>query len=96
MTVEELLASDFAALPDLIRAHAAERPNRLALADGEGTLTFGALAALMDRITLALQRNGVRSGGAVAICARTSINYAAALFGTLGAGSVRRTSSDRI
>ncbi|HME86104.1 MAG TPA: class I adenylate-forming enzyme family protein [Roseiarcus sp.] len=86
MTAEGLLASDFAALPDLIRAHAAERPSHPALIEGDETLTYGALAALMDRIAFALQRDGVSSGDAVAICARTSIPYGGAFLGILAAG----------
>ena len=93
MTVEGLLASDFAALPDLIRAHAQERANQLALIEGEETLTYGALAALMDRIAFALQRDGVGNGDAVAVCARTSIPYAAAFLrhpGRRGRGRAAR------
>jgi long-chain acyl-CoA synthetase len=88
MTAEGLLARDFGALPDLIRAHGAERPNQPALIEGDETLNYGALAALMDRIAFALQRDGVGNGEAVAICARTSINYAAAFLGILAAGAV--------
>ena len=87
MTVEGLLASEFAALPDLIRAHAQERPNQPALIEGEETLSYGALAALMDRIAFALQRDGVGNGDAVAICARTSIPYGAAFLGILATGA---------
>ena len=54
VTTEGILASDFANLPDLIRAHAAERPDHPALVEGETTLTYSALAALMDRIAFAL------------------------------------------
>jgi long-chain acyl-CoA synthetase len=74
-------------LPELIRAHADERPNHLALVEGGETLTYSELAALMDRIAFALQRDGVRNGDAVAICARTSINYGAAFCGVLAAGA---------
>ncbi len=84
---ETLLASDFAALPDLIRAHADDRPVRPALIEGDETLTYGGLAPLMDRIAVALQRDGVCSGEAVAVCARTSVNYAAAFLGILAAGA---------
>jgi non-ribosomal peptide synthetase component E (peptide arylation enzyme) len=84
---EALLASPFAALPDIIRAHAAEHPDQLALVEGGEELTYAGLAALMDRIAFALQRDGVRAGKAVAICARTSINYAAAFCGVLAAGA---------
>jgi long-chain acyl-CoA synthetase len=87
MSAEALLASPFAALPDLIRAHAAERPDRPALVEGGETLTYDGLAALMDRIAAALQRDGVCAGDAVAICAKTSINYAAAFLGILAAGA---------
>jgi acyl-CoA synthetase (AMP-forming)/AMP-acid ligase II len=87
MSAEALLAKDFRALPELIRAHAAERPNHPALIEGYETLTYGGLAALMGRIAFAFERDGVRSGDAVAICARTSINYAAAFCGVLAAGA---------
>jgi long-chain acyl-CoA synthetase len=87
VTVEGLLASDFAALPDLIRAHAQERPGYTALIEGDETLTYGGLAALMDRIAFTLQRDGVSNGEAVTICARTSINYVAAFLGILAAGA---------
>jgi acyl-CoA synthetase (AMP-forming)/AMP-acid ligase II len=87
LSVEALLASPFAALPDIIRAHAAEHPNQLALVEGGEALTYAGLAALIDRIAFALQRDGVSAGGAVAICARTSINYAAAFCGVLAAGA---------
>ncbi len=87
MLAEELLASDFATLPELIRAHAQERPDHPALIEGDETLTYGALAGLMDRIAFALQRDGVRSGEAVAICARNSLAYAAAFCGILAAGA---------
>ena len=61
---EALLASPFAALPDIIRAHAAEHPDQLALVEGGEALTYGRLAALMDRIAFALQRDGApRRGG---------------------------------
>jgi acyl-CoA synthetase (AMP-forming)/AMP-acid ligase II len=49
----------------------------------------------MDRIAAAFKRNGVASGDAVAICARTSINHASAFCGILSASAVRRISPDR-
>src|SRR5271156_4006077 len=85
MFAEELLAQDFGAFPDLVRAHAGERPDHPALIEGDATLTYSELAALMDRIAFALQRDG--AGEAVAICARTSISYAAAFCGILAAGA---------
>ena len=87
MTAEGLLAREFGTLPDLIRAHAAERPNHPALVEGDVQLSYQGLAALMDRIAFALLRDGVRQGEAVAVCARMSMNYAAAFCGILAAGA---------
>jgi long-chain acyl-CoA synthetase len=87
MSAEALLAQDFGVFPDLIRAHARERPDHPALIEGDATLTYSGLAALMDQIAFALQRDGVSAGEAVAISARTSISYAAAFCGILAAGA---------
>ena len=87
MSAEELLAQDFGAFPDLIRAHARERPDHAALIEGDAILTYRELAALMDRIAFALQRDGVSAGEAVAICARASIPYSAVFCGVLAAGA---------
>ncbi|PTS72325.1 4-coumarate--CoA ligase [Sphingomonas sp. HMWF008] len=84
----EMLESDFATLPDLIRAHAAERGEKVALADASGELDYASLDALMDRIAAALRRDGVQQGAAVAIVASPSIDYAAVFLGALRAGCV--------
>ena len=85
-TAAEMLESDFATLPDLIRAHAAERGSKIALAEADGELDYAALDALMDRVAAALQRDGVKQGDAVAIVGAASIDYAAVFLGTLRAG----------
>ncbi len=87
MTAEELLARDFGALPDLIRAYARERPDHPALIEGDETLTYGALAALMDRIAFALQRDGVANGDVVAICAQSLGPLCGSFLGGLAAGA---------
>ncbi|WP_010187601.1 class I adenylate-forming enzyme family protein [Sphingomonas sp. PAMC 26605] len=86
MTAADLLASDFATLPDLIRAHAMEQGDKVALAEADGELDYASLDALMDRIAAALQRDGVAQGQAVAIVASASIDYAAVFLGALRAG----------
>ena len=89
----------FNTLPALIRAHAQLAPERLALvetsgatADGQaassGGLTYAALDQLMDCVAAALQQGGLQPGDAIAICAATSINYAAVFLGALRAGVV--------
>lgn len=87
-TAAEMLECDFATLPDLIRAHAVERGDKIALADASGELDYASLDALLDRVAAALQRDGVRHGDAVAIVASASIDYAAVFLGALRAGCV--------
>jgi long-chain acyl-CoA synthetase len=76
----------FDTIADRIRRHAAEAPSRLALQDPASALAYGALDALMDRIAVALQREGLRPGDAVAVCATSSVTYAALFLGALRAG----------
>ena len=76
----------FRALPDLVREHAAARPRHPALVQGGDGIDYGQLDALMDRVAAALQRDGVRPGDTVAICAHSSPRYAAVFLGALRAG----------
>jgi long-chain acyl-CoA synthetase len=85
-THEEILQASFVALPDLIRTHAEQRPHQAALRQDDRALDFAGFDQLVDRVTAALQRDGVRPGDAIAICAATSIEYAAVFFGGLRAG----------
>ena len=84
----DLLASDFATLPDLIAAHAVERGPRIAIADEDGTISYADLDAWMDRVAAALRRDGVMPGQAIAIVAAPSIDYATVFLGALRAGAV--------
>ena len=86
MTIEEVLAQDFHTLPELIRLHAAQRPQHVALRQNARSLDYRAFDQLADRIAVSLQRDGVKSNQAIAICAGTSIEYAAVFLGALRAG----------
>ncbi len=86
MPIDGLLAQDFGTLAELIRVHAADQPNQGALAQGERRVSYAELDRLMDRVAAALQRDGLGPGAAIAICAGTSIEYAAAFLGALRAG----------
>ena len=79
-------APAFRAIADLVRAHAAARPESPALRAGDRTLAYAGLDALMDRIAAALQRDSAQPGDTIAICAATSIEYAAVFLGALRAG----------
>jgi len=86
MTIDEVLAQDFHTLPELIRMHAAQRPRHIALWQDARSLDYRALDELADRIAASLQRDGVKPKQAIAICAGTSIEYAAVFLGALRAG----------
>lgn len=80
--------SPFLLIADLVREHALERPGAPALRDADQTLSWSALDALMDRVAAALQRDGLQPGEAIAICAQSSVRYAALYLAALRAGVV--------
>ena len=86
-TFDDLMAQPFATMPDLIRAHAASRPDHPAVVDGDRMLTFAGLDALIDRAAVALQRDGVRRLDTVAICSPSSIEYVAIFVAALRVGA---------
>ena len=86
MTTDTTEEFPFRRLPDLIREHARARPANRALVQGDTTLTYAALDALMDRVAASLQRDGLRAGDGIAICAHASVDYAAVFLGALRAG----------
>jgi acyl-CoA synthetase (AMP-forming)/AMP-acid ligase II len=78
--------AEFGSFADLVRGHAARDPGHVALAQDGRAIGYGALDALMDRVAAALQRDGVQAGESIAICAGTSLEYAAVFLGALRAG----------
>lgn len=82
----ELLERDFATLPELLHAHAIERPDHRAIIDGERVVSYAQLDMLADRVAASLQRDGLVAGDVVAICAPSSIEYISAFVGALRAG----------
>ena len=87
MTADAMLASEFATLPDLLRAHAGERADKIAIGDAASSLTYAALDARMDRVAVGLQAAGVRPGGAVAIVGAASVDYACVFLAALRIGA---------
>jgi len=86
MQVEDIEAREFGVLPELVAAHAAERPDAIAVIDGERVTTYAALNDLMERVAAGLQRDGLKPTQAVAICAYSSLEYVATFLGGLRAG----------
>lgn len=88
MTSSDLLTGDFATLPDLLRAHASERPHAVAAADPFRRLTWSELDQLTDRIAARLQQDGLQKGDRTAIAGLNSVEQMAVILGTLRAGGV--------
>ena len=78
----------FRNIADVVREHAAARPQQPALVQGDRQLTFAELDALMDRMAVALQRDGVCAGDVIALCGSTTPRQAALFLGGLRAGAV--------
>ncbi|HVY04935.1 MAG TPA: class I adenylate-forming enzyme family protein [Burkholderiales bacterium] len=86
MQIDDILAEDFRTLPELVRLHAAHRPEHVAVRQDARVLDYRAFDALLDRIASALQRDGVNPREAIAVCATMSVEYAALFVGALRAG----------
>lgn len=76
----------FGTLSALIRGHARRQPQPAALVKDGRSLSYEQLDALMDRVAAALQREGIAPQDTIAICADTSLAYAAIFLGALRAG----------
>jgi len=76
----------FRNISDLVREHAAARPEQAALVQGDSVLSYRALDALMDRVAASLQRDGVQPGESIALCGATTPLQAALFLGALRAG----------
>ncbi|RZI44442.1 4-coumarate--CoA ligase [Herbaspirillum sp. HC18] len=84
--IESILEENFNTIPHLIHLHALARPAHPALVQDGETMDYAQLDALMDRVAASLQRDGIKPGESVAVCASTSIAYAAVFLGSLRAG----------
>ena len=82
------LAKGFGSIPDLVLAQAQERPGHTALVLGDVQLNYAQLAQGMRQVACALQRQGLRPGDVMAICANASPAYVLAYLGALCAGVV--------
>ena len=80
--------SAFGLITDRIRWHANEAPHRVALCEGAQQLSYAQLDAAMDRVAATLQREGLKVGDAIALCAINSVDAAVIFLGALRAGVV--------
>ena len=86
LAADALLKEECGTIAALIPAHALERPAATALIQDGTRLDYAGLDRLVDRVAAALQRDGLSPGDIVAVCAKTSIAYAAVFLGALRAG----------
>jgi acyl-CoA synthetase (AMP-forming)/AMP-acid ligase II len=87
MTIAAMMSADYGTLGDILRLRAQEGPNHPAVIMETGeSVSYAQFDALADRVAAALQRDGVNPGEAVAVCALSSIPYAALFLGALRAG----------
>lgn len=82
--VEDLLAAEFTTLSDLVRAHAAERPDHPAVIDPDGQISYADLDARADRVAASLQRDGATH--AISIVSASRCDYVTVFLGALRAG----------
>ncbi|BBZ36381.1 acyl-CoA synthetase [Mycolicibacterium confluentis] len=76
------------ALGDIPRRSARRQPDKIAIIDGEVSLTFAEFERLVDRAAAALSDNGFEVGDRVALLAHNCWQYAALAFATARAGVV--------
>ena len=88
ISLEAMFARDFAALPDLVRAHGELRPDAIAFADPDRRLSWAELNAQADRIGARLQREGIGPGMAVALAGYNSVAHVIAWLATLRVGAI--------
>ncbi|WP_053556594.1 class I adenylate-forming enzyme family protein [Sphingopyxis sp. 113P3] len=81
------MAQPFGTFADLVALQAAAQPDATAIVCEGRTISYGELDDLANRVAAALQRDGVQPRGVAAICAHSSIAYAAVFIGTLRAGA---------
>ena len=89
-----LLEQPFGTIPALIHAHAQSHGTNIALRSGhhgiddliDDSINYATLDRQLDRVAAALQRDGLQTQQAVAICAANSMTYAIVFLGCLRAG----------
>jgi len=82
------MAASFEPLSRIIQRHAGSFPERAAIVCGDTATGYAELDRLATRISASLQRDGAMPGDVVAICAGTSMAYAAAFLGAVRVGAV--------
>ena len=86
-TIADYVSRPFGTFADLVRLQAAARPGHTAIECDGRSILYAELDGLADQFAAGLQRDGVVSRGVVAVCASSSIEYAALFIGALRTGA---------
>ena len=78
----------FTPVIERIAGQFAARPEHLALVESGRSLTYAELGWRVDLVAASLQRDGVRPGRSVALCATSTLEYVVAMLGVLRCGAV--------
>jgi long-chain acyl-CoA synthetase len=84
--IESVLASPLPTLPAFIAAHAATRPDHIALRQDDESISYQELDQIMDRLAQAFKQMGLQQGDKISVCAYTSLAYCQVFLATLRAG----------
>ncbi|MHA7820859.1 MAG: class I adenylate-forming enzyme family protein [Erythrobacter sp.] len=87
-TMSAALAEPFGNFPAILRQWAAAQPDKPALLDESGSLTWGELADRVERLAARLVETGLERGQSVAILGTSSIDYALVFLAAVRAGGV--------
>lgn len=87
-TMSAALAEPFGNFSAILRHWARAQPDKVALLDEEGSLTWGQLADRIERLAARLVETGLERGQSVAILGTSSINYALVFLAAVRAGGV--------
>ena len=78
--------TDFQSIADLVRGHAAVKPDTPAITVEGESLTWAELVLRAGRVAATLQRESVPVGGTIAIISYVNVDYVALYLGALMAG----------
>ncbi|KNZ33224.1 MAG: 4-coumarate--CoA ligase [Methylibium sp. NZG] len=78
----------FTPVIEQITSQCEARPAHVALVESGCSITYAELGRRVDRIAASLQRDGVRVGDSVALCATSTLEYVVAMLGVLRCGAV--------
>ncbi|WP_433856832.1 amino acid adenylation domain-containing protein [Streptomyces kronopolitis] len=80
-------AGGFTGVVERVREHAAARPDRVAVRDGDVQVSYAALAVYADHVAGRLAEAGVGTGSLVAVLGEPGVRYVAGVLGVLGVGA---------